>query len=154
MFVVVGVLFDSDAKWFPFVMQLTTVYLIFQVCFTVETLNFDLEHGYRMGCVHQSVIKHFFLPFNLKFIFNTVLVSAVWRTSFTHQLWFSEFTRPWNDYFCQSENILSIFIKTFYLRFAIVFPLKLVMFLDDELILLRFQWPGDVVMATCATITS
>lgn len=127
---------------------------IFQVCFTVETLNFDLEHGYRMGCVHQSVNKYFFLSFNLNFIFKTVLVSAVCRTFFTHQLWFSEFNRLWNDYFCQSENILSIFINTFYLRFAIAFPLKLVMFLDDELILLRFQWPGDVVMATCATITS
>eukprot|EP00105_Crassostrea_gigas_P042470 XP_019926618.1 PREDICTED: uncharacterized protein LOC105337323 isoform X2 [Crassostrea gigas] len=26
-----------------------------EVCFTVETLNFDLEHGYRMGCIHQNI---------------------------------------------------------------------------------------------------
>ncbi|XP_048771399.2 uncharacterized protein LOC125677400 [Ostrea edulis] len=26
-----------------------------EVCFTLETLNFDLEHGYRMGCVHQQI---------------------------------------------------------------------------------------------------
>ncbi|XP_034332963.2 uncharacterized protein [Magallana gigas] len=26
-----------------------------EVCYTLETLNFDLEHGYRMGCVHQQV---------------------------------------------------------------------------------------------------
>nr|XP_022289194.1 uncharacterized protein LOC111101146 [Crassostrea virginica] len=26
-----------------------------EVCFTLETLNFDLEHGYRMGCVHQRI---------------------------------------------------------------------------------------------------
>ncbi|XP_061167705.1 threonine-rich protein-like [Saccostrea echinata] len=26
-----------------------------EVCFTLETLNFDLQHGYRLGCVHQQV---------------------------------------------------------------------------------------------------
>eukprot|EP00105_Crassostrea_gigas_P042471 XP_019926619.1 PREDICTED: uncharacterized protein LOC109619873 [Crassostrea gigas] len=26
-----------------------------EVCYTLETLKFDLEHGYRMGCVHQQV---------------------------------------------------------------------------------------------------
>nr|XP_022289369.1 uncharacterized protein LOC111101235 [Crassostrea virginica] len=26
-----------------------------EVCFTVETLNFNLEHGYKLGCVHQKI---------------------------------------------------------------------------------------------------
>ncbi|XP_048771310.2 uncharacterized protein LOC125677344 [Ostrea edulis] len=26
-----------------------------EVCYTLETLNFNLEHGYRLGCVHQRI---------------------------------------------------------------------------------------------------
>lgn len=55
---------DLSHEYWPFLCLSSQVCVIrdrisnfeFQVCFTLETLNFDLEHGYRMGCVHQRVI--------------------------------------------------------------------------------------------------